>query len=306
MAVTVETDVPYLDGYTWVRTTTPDASRTGALPLVVLHGGPGFCHNYLLPLEKLADQTGRTVVLYDQFGCGNSTHNPDAPKDFWTPQLFIDEFFNLVDYLKLGDIHVLGQSWGGMLASEIALTNPEFVKSFSICNSPASMHLWSQAADSLRAALPPTTLATLKKYEATGEYDHPEYVQASEEYDARHVVRLPGGHPDYEASKQQVDLDPTVYHTMNGPNEFHVIGTLKDWSVVGKLNRIHAPVLVLAGEFDEAQPIVWQPFVNEIPNATSVVIEGASHCSHLEKPEEFNRIIGEFLASNDEQRLGGE
>lgn len=287
--------VPFLDGFTWVSITSPDEPRPGALPLVVLHGGPGFTHHYLKNLRELADRTGRVVVHYDQYGCGNSTLRPDAPAEFWTPQLFVDEFHNLVEQLGLERYHVLGQSWGGMLGAEIAVRQPVGLASLAICNSPAAMDLWSQAADQLIADLPAEVRETLQKYEAVGDFDNPDYIAAAHEYDKRHVVRLPDGHPDYDDAEQAMLADPTVYHTMNGPNEFHVIGTMKDWTIVDRLPAINVPTLVVAGEFDEAQPIVWEPFVEQIPDVRSHVFADASHCSHLEKPEEFFQVISDFL-----------
>ena len=79
--------VPFRGHETWVQITSPDDPRPGTLPLFVLHGGPGMAHNYVRNIAELADETGRTVVHYDQIGCGNSTHLPDAPTDFWTPTL---------------------------------------------------------------------------------------------------------------------------------------------------------------------------------------------------------------------------
>ncbi|WP_420872722.1 alpha/beta fold hydrolase [Mycolicibacterium senegalense] len=84
-----------------------------------------MAHNYVANIAALADETGRTVVHYDQLGCGNSTHLPDAPADFWTPQLFVDEFHTVREALGIDRYHVLGQSWGGMLGAEIAVRVPE-------------------------------------------------------------------------------------------------------------------------------------------------------------------------------------
>lgn len=299
MATVTDTSVPFASGGTWVRLTRPDAPLDGALPLVVLHGGPGFAHDYLRSLADLADLTGRTVVHYDQYGCGRSTHSPEAPAGFWTPQLFVDEYAAVVSELELGDHHLLGQSWGGMLGAEIAVRRPAGLASLAICNSPAAMPLWSEAADALRAQLPGEIRDALERHEADGTYDDPEYIAAAHEYDRRHVVRLPEMPQDYVDSVAQMDADPTVYHTMNGPNEFHVIGSLRDWTVVDRLDRIAVPTLVLAGEFDEAQPIVWRPFVERIPDVREAVVPDASHCTHLEKPEEFLGIIAGFLAEND-------
>lgn len=295
MSTRQDREVPFEDGFTWVSVTTPDRPVTGALPLIVLHGGPGFTHHYLKNLRELADRSGRMIVHYDQYGCGLSTHRPDAPADYWTPELFVREFHNVVDALGIERYHVLGQSWGGMLGAEIAVRRPAGLVSLAICNSPASMDLWTQAADQLIAELPAEIRDTLRKYEAAEDYENPEYIAASHEYDKRHVVRLPQGHPDYEEAFEAMQADPTVYYTMNGPNEFHVVGTMQGWTIIDRLDQIEVPTLVLAGEFDEAQPIVWEPFVEHIPDARSHVIAGASHCSHLEQPEEFFGVVCEFM-----------
>ena len=65
-----------------------------------------------------------TVIHYDQIGCGDSTHLPDAPADFWTPELFVDEFHTVRSALGIDEYHLLGQSWGGMLGAEIAVRQP--------------------------------------------------------------------------------------------------------------------------------------------------------------------------------------
>lgn len=97
----------------------------------------------------------------------------------------------------------------------------------------------------------------------------------------------------------QMEAEPTVYHTMNGPNEFHVMGTLRGWSIIDRLPDITAPTLVIAGEFDEATPTAWQPYVDNIADAASHVFPGTSHCSHLEKPTEFRAVVAAFLANHD-------
>lgn len=291
--------IPYLDGFTWTKIVEPDNPKEGALPLMVLHGGPGFCHNYVSNLAELADKTGRTVVLYDQYGCGNSTLKPDAPKEFWTPRLFVEEFYNQIEHLGFERYHVLGQSWGGMLTAEIAVTQPQGMVTAMICNSPASMDLWVQAANELIAELPQDVQDTLARHEADGTYDDPEYVWATKVYDMLHVHRMAYTPQEYLDSEEQVAKDPTVYYTMNGPNEFHVVGTMKEWNIIPELGKVTVPTLVLAGEFDEATPLVWTPFVEHIANATSYVVKGASHCSHLEKPEEVFGVVSAFMERHE-------
>jgi L-proline amide hydrolase len=291
--------VPFRDLETWVQVTTPDAPRKGALPLVVLHGGPGMAHDYLRNLGALADETGRTVVHYDQVGCGRSTHRPEAPADFWTPELFVDEFTNLVDALGLERYHVLGQSWGGMLGAEIAVRRPAGLASIAICNSPASMALWVEGANALRAQLPQEVQEALDRHEADGTIDDPAYLAATAVFYERHVCRIVPMPQDFVDSEAQMEAEPTVYHTMNGVNEFFVTGTMAGWTVIDRLPQVAVPTLVLAGEFDEATPEVWQPFVDLIPDVRSHVEPDASHCSHLEHPQAILELLAAFLAEHD-------
>jgi L-proline amide hydrolase len=291
--------VPFRGHETWVQITTPASPRAGALPLFVLHGGPGMAHNYVRNIAALADETGRTVIHYDQIGCGNSTHLPDAPADFWVPGLFVDEFHAVRAALGFDEYHLLGQSWGGMLGAEIAVRRPEGLASLAICNSPASMALWMAAAAELRALLPAETEAALDRHEAAGTVTDREYLTATDEFYRRHVCRVTPIPQDFADSVVQMAAEPTVYLMMYGPNEFHVLGTLWEWNIVDRLHLITAPTLVVAGEFDEATPATWAPYVENIADVRSHVFPDASHCTHLEKPVEFRAVIAEFLNSHD-------
>ncbi|MGY4709888.1 proline iminopeptidase-family hydrolase [Mycolicibacterium sp. CBM1] len=291
--------VPFGEYQTWVQITTPQTAREGALSLFVLHGGPGMAHNYVANIAALADETGRTVIHYDQIGCGASSHLPDAPADFWTPALFVDEFHTVRSALGIERYHLLGQSWGGMLGAEIAVRQPAGLVSLSICNSPASMELWMAGAAELRAQLPAEVRTTLDRHEADNTVTDPEYLAAAEEFYRRHVCRTEPTPQDFLDTVAQMEAEPTVYHTMNGPNEFHVVGTLRNWTIIDRLPSITAPTLVIAGEFDEATPATWQPYVDQIPGAVSHVFADTSHCTHLEKPEEFRAVVAAFLAAHD-------
>jgi L-proline amide hydrolase len=284
---------------TWYRVTgrlDPEAERA---PVVILHGGPGAAHDYTLAMTSLADD-GRAVVHYDQLGCGRSTHLPDADPSFWTVDLFVAELRNLVDVLGIsGRFHLLGQSWGGMLGPEVVLSDSSGIQSLTICDSPASMPLWLAAAAELRAGLPADVQRVLDEHEAAGTTDSREYHAAVDVFYARHVCRVQPLPPEVAASFDQIEAEPTVYHTMNGPSEFHVIGSLKDWSVVDRLPGIDVPTLVVAGAHDEARPEVWQPFLDGIPEVSSHVFAESSHMPHVEEPDEFRRVVGHFLRSHD-------
>ncbi|MHA7663607.1 proline iminopeptidase-family hydrolase [Mycolicibacterium sp. HS_4_1] len=296
---TISHRVPFREHETWVQITTPETPDPAALPLFVLHGGPGMAHNYVRNIAELADETGRTVIHYDQLGCGNSTHLPDAPAGFWTPELFVEEFHTVRAALGIDEYHLLGQSWGGMLGAEIAVRRPSGLTSLVICNSPASMELWMAGCAELRTQLPPDISAALTRHEEAGTVTDPEYVAATNEFYARHLCRVVPTPQDLTDTIAQMEAEPTVYHTMNGPNEFHVVGTLNGWTIIDRLAEITTPTLVIAGEFDEATPAAWQPYVENIPGAVSHVFTGTSHCSHLEKPAEFRAVVAAFLANHD-------
>jgi L-proline amide hydrolase len=280
------------DYETWYRTT---GDLSGKTPLVVLHGGPGCVHDYLLPIAEVAE-TGRAVIHYDQVGNGRSTHLRDKPPEFWTVQLFLDELQSLVDTLGIADGYlVLGQSWGGMLAAEHAVSQPAGLRGLVIADSPADMTLWSAAAGELRAKLPPGVDETLRRHEEAGSTDSEEYQDAMRVFYDRHVCRVVPWPDELARSFAAIDADPTVYHTMNGPSEFHVTGSLKEWSIVDRLGAINVPTLIISGEFDEAAPMTVQPYFDNIAGARWEILENCSHLPQLEDTERFNTLVTEFL-----------
>lgn len=186
-----------------------------------------------------------------------------------------------------------------MLGAEIAVQRPAGLVSLAICNSPASMALWMRGAAGLRAGLPAEVRDALDRHEAAGTIDDPEYVDATRVFYERHVCRVVPTPQDFVDSETQMVAEPTVYHTMNGVNEFFVTGTLADWTIVDRLPDVAVPTLVVAGEFDEATPETWQPYVEHVPDVTGHVFPGASHCTHLEQPEAFRAVVAAFLSEHD-------
>lgn len=282
---------------TWYRVT--GDLHGGRPPLVVIHGGPGCTHDYVDSLKDVA-RTDRAVLHYDQLGNGRSTHLRDKGAEFWTVQLFLDELDNLLDHLGIaGAYHVFGQSWGGMLGAEHAVRRPPGLRSMVIANSPPSMALWVEEANRLRGELPPETQAVLLAHEAAGTTLSPEYVQAMMGFYERHVCRIAPMPDEVVRSFQAIEADPTVYFTMNGPSEFHVIGTLKSWSVIDRLHRIEVPVLLISGRHDEATPKVVQPFADNIKDVRWTIFEQSSHMPHVEERDSCIGLVGSFLDEQD-------
>jgi len=280
------------DYQTWYRLT--GELGGGKPPLIALHGGPGCTHDYIDSLTDLADGL-RAVVHYDQIGNGRSTHMRDADPAFWSVDLFLDELDNLLAHLGVADQYdMLGQSWGGMLAAEHAVRRPPGLRRLVIADSPASLVTWLAEANRLRAALPPAVRDALLRHEAAGTIEDPEYVAATRVFYDRHVCRIPWP-PEVKRTFDAIDEDPTVYHTMNGPTEFHVVGTLKGWTIEDRLDSIAAPTLLLSGRYDEATPLTQKPFLKSIADVREVVFMQSSHMPHVEERPLYMQTVAGFL-----------
>ena len=120
-------------------------------PILLLHGGPGLGSDYLEPLETLAEQ-GRTVIRFDQLGSGRS----DRPRDLslWTISSFVEQTESIRKALGHDRIHLLGHSWGGMVALEYILKYPLRVQSACLCSPVISFKLWVKETRRLHSQMP--------------------------------------------------------------------------------------------------------------------------------------------------------
>ena len=190
--------------------------QSGTRPLVVLNGGPGIPHWYMLPHAELHRERGRPVVLYDQLGCGDSTRLRDKPAHFFTPKLFVAELDNLLQHLGIArDFDLLGQSWGVTLAVEyIAAHHPAGLKHLVLASGPASYPLWREALAGLRAQWPRDFQDMLARHEKDGTTDTPEYQEGLMQFYRKHILNLEVWPPEALKSMGQMGEDPTVYRAM--------------------------------------------------------------------------------------------
>jgi L-proline amide hydrolase len=283
---------PFRGWETWYRVT--GDLKADKPPLIVVHGGPGCTHDYVDSLRHLA-ATGRAVIHYDQLGNGRSTHLPDKGAAFWTVELFIDELNHLIAHLELTEFHLFGQSWGGMLGAEFAISQPAGLTGLVIANSPADMRTWVAEANRLRAGLPADVRAALTSHEAAGTTASAEYEQAVAVFYAAHVCRIQPMPPEVARTFDAIAADPTVYHCMNGPSEFHVIGSLKDWTVVDRLDRIAVPTLLISGRHDEATIACVSPYLAGIADVRWHIFGNSSHMPHVEEEADCLGLVARFL-----------
>ena len=273
-------------GRVWYRAV---GEQSDAIPLLCLHGGPGFTHYYLEPLEALAGH--RRVIFYDQLGCGRS----DSPDDLslWTVDRFVEELAQVRKALGLEKLHLFGSSWGGMLALQYTLDRRPELASQTLCGSPASMIRWVSDCEELLATEPAEVRQVIREHEAAGFTACPEYQSAILGFYREHVCRLRPWPAGLERSFAEAGY--AVYNTMNGPSEFTVTGTLKNWDVMDRLGEISVPTLLVGGRYDECTPGHPEEMHRRIAGSQLAIIEDASHLCFAEQPAKFNAIFNTFI-----------
>lgn len=260
-----------------------------ATPLLTLHGGPGYPHDYLEPLADLVDE--RPVIFYDQLGCGRS----DRPDDLslWRIERFVEELAQVREALGLQRVHILGHSWGTMLATDYVLTQPVGLERLVLASPAISIPRWMQDARTYIKALPAQLQEVLKRHQSGGTSDALVYEEAEKEYSRRHFCRLDSRpEPMQRAAK---GFSQVVYNTMWGQNEWTVSGNLKTYDRAERLREVEVPTLFTCGRFDEASPETTAYYQSRVPGAKLAIFEKSSHMSHFEEREAYLQVVRDFL-----------
>jgi proline iminopeptidase len=264
----------------------------GSTPVLALHGGPGGTHEYLECLGDFLPEEGCTLYYYDQLGCGNS----DRPEDdsLWTVARYAEEVEEVRAGLGLTDFVLYGHSFGGMLAIEYALAHPKHLKAVVVSNMTASIASYVTHVHRLRGEWPAAVRSVLDRCEREGRTEAPEYQEAlmGEVY-PRHLCRLAPWPEPLERSFRRMNY--RIYGLMQGPSEFTVTGTFKDWDRWSDLHRIRAPALLLVGYYDTMNPADIRRMARLMPNGRAAVCTSGSHCSHWDDQEAYFRHLIRFL-----------
>lgn len=284
-------------GEVWYRIV--GANQQGT-PLIVIHGGPGAPHDYLEPLEALGDE--RPVIFYDQLGCGNSDLRDDH--SLWTLDRFVEELELVREELAPGEVHILGQSWGTMLALEYMITKKsDGVKSLILSAPCLSAKMWEEDQRNYLDQLPDEKKNVIIECEKTGDFGSQAYQDVMMEYYHLHVCRLDPW-PD-SLNRTFEKMGTAVYNHMWGPSEFTITGTLRDFDRTRDLHEITVPVLFTCGQYDEATPESTSYYQSMLPGSELTVFENASHMHHIEKTDEYLLAIRDFLRRSEEGLSSG-
>lgn len=261
-------------------------------PVVLLHGGPGFSSYYLKPFEALDND--RQVIRYDQLGSGKSGTTTDTT--LFTIPHFVAELDSLRAHLGVERWDVLGHSWGTILAVEYYRAHPDRVRALVLASPVMDIPAFMQHVRSLVATLPDSSQRAIAQAEATGDYAAPGYQAAMNEFYSLYVWRHPV-QPDLDSTMAQVNQALYVY--MQGPSEFTITGTLKDWSALGWLPSITVPTLFTVGEFDEVGPELVRQHAALIPGARYELLAGAAHLTPWDARDANVQVVRDFLRAVD-------
>jgi proline iminopeptidase len=261
-------------------------------PVILLHGGPGYSSFYLKPFEALGDD--RTVVRYDQLGGGKSDRITDTT--LFTIAHFVRELDSLRAHLGYTKVHLLGHSWGTILALEYYRAHAEHVASLILASAALDIPAWERNARRLVGTLSDSAQRAIRTRERQGRFDAPDYQAALGEFYGKYVWRHPV-QPDLDSLMRTVN--EAIYNYMQGPSEFTITGTLKRYDGTPLLKAITVPTLYTVGEFDEADPPTIKRFARMTPGAQVVVLPGAAHLTPWDARDESVRAVRTFLRAAD-------
>ena len=287
--------MPFLEYKTYYRVV---GKNTGnKKPLVLLHGGPGSTHNYFEVLDRIAEEDGRQLVMYDQIGCGNS-YVENRP-DLWNSKVWIEELIELRKHLGLDEIHLLGQSWGGMQTLEYVCNyKPEGLKSIILSSTLPASWLWAEEAQRMIAQMPQDMQDAIKKATESGDYSSPEYQAAEAEYMRQHCAgEVTENDPECLRRPKKAGRESCVVGW--GPNEFTPLGTLKDYDVIDQLGDIKEPALIINGGNDLCTPYVAKFMYDRIPNSEWELFRTCRHMCFVEDNDHYVEVLKKWMNKND-------
>ena len=289
--------MPYLGYQTYYRIV--GECKGDKRPILLLHGGPGSTHNYFEVLDCLAEE-GRAVISYDQLGCGKSfvANRPDL----WKQETWMNELISLREYLGLKELHILGQSWGGMMAIAYACDyQPEGVRSLILSSANPSSSLWASEQHRMIRFLPEELRQAIREAEERGEYTSDAYRQANDLFMLRHCAGKPDPNGPECLIREKVSGTES-YEVAWGPSEFNPLGNLASFEYLEKMPQITQPTLITSGIDDLCTPVIAKAMYDAVPRSRWELFTGSRHAPFVEETEKYAEILNRWLAEHDTDR----
>lgn len=267
---------------------------SGPVKVLLLHGGPGFTHEYLEAMESFLPPAGIEMYYYDQLGCGNSDQ-PDDPA-LWTLPRYLEEVEEVRIGLGLDNFVLYGHSWGGVLAIEYALHHQRHLRGLVISNMTAGIKSLLRHLAVIKRQLPAATQAELQTLEAAEAYDTPAYQQIMMEQLYPKIICRTTPWPD-AVNRVFRHANLKIYNQMQGKSEFVVTGNLKDWERWDRLHEIKVRTLTIGATHDEMDPEDMKAMAARMPRGRAVICADGSHLCMWDAQADYFAYLLAFLKS---------
>ena len=282
--------------------------RVGNNPRVkvlLLHGGPGFTHEYFEAVDSYFPGEGIEYYYYDQLGSYYSDQ-PDDP-DLWELPRFVDEVEQVRRALSLdsNNFYLLGNSWGGLLALEYALAYPQHLKGLIISNMVSSVPSYNEYARTvLIPGIDPAVVAEIEQLEESGDTANPRYMELlMPHHYEKHILRMPAAQWPEPVLRSFKHMNPKVYVPMQGPSELGAGGKLLNWDRSGDLAKIAVPTLVVGARYDTMDPKHMEWMASQMPNGRYLYCPNGSHLALYDDQEVWFDGVIDFIHDVDAGRM---
>jgi proline iminopeptidase len=275
------------------------------IKVLILHGGPGFTHEYFEAADSYFPKAGIEYYYYDQLGSYYSDQ-PDDP-DLWDTARFVEEVETVRKALGLGpdNFYLLGHSWGGILATEYALKYQQNLKGLIISNMVGSVPLYNEYATKvIFPQMDPAVLAEIKKLEETGQTEKPRYMELlMPNHYEKHILRIPQAEWPDPVNRTFKHMNPKVYVPMQGPSELGASGKLAPWDRMADLGRIQVPTLMIGAKYDTMDPELMKKMAGMVKRGRFLYCANGSHLDMYDDQKTYFDGLIQFIQDVDAKKF---
>jgi proline iminopeptidase len=269
--------------------------------LLLLHGGPASTHEYFEAADSYLPAANIEYYYYDQLGSAYSDQ-PDEP-ELWQIDRFVDEVEQVRIALGLdaGNFFLLGHSWGGILATEYALKYQRHLKGLVISNMMMSIPAYNEYARGvLMPLMDQEVLAEIKRLEAAGDTETPEYMELLAGHYEQHVLRIPIDQWPDPVQRGFAHINRSIYVPMQGPSELGASGVLANWDRTNDLESLDVPTLVIGATHDTMDPAHMEMVAGRIPHGRFLLCRNGSHMAMYDDQVTYFRGLIDFIIDIDQ------
>jgi proline iminopeptidase len=287
------------------RVWTKRVGNNPRIKVLLLHGGPGSTHEYFEAFDSFFPREGIEYYQYDQLGSAYSDQ-PNEP-ELWELPRFVEEVEQVRSALGLtrDNFVILGQSWGGLLAMEYALTYQQHVKALVISNMMASIPAYIRYAETvLMPGMDAKALAEIKQIESAKDFQNPRYQELLiPNFYVKHFLRMPFDQWPDPVSRAMKHINASIYVPMQGPSELSASGKLEKWDRTADLSKIAVPTLSIGARYDTMDPVHMEMIASKVQKGRYLYCPNGSHMSMYDDQQTYMTGVVQFLRDVDAGRF---